>query len=247
MALRLTKQDKEKLQKINNSVRAKKNRLKNNYNVDSTIEPLKISNVTSRTQLNNYYEEAREFIRGYGNKYRKNKYGFVARQVDINKAKYQVERANKERARRLQALKDEEFKTRGKSTGFTALDRFLMGDSRYSSYEPIKFDFNTIRNQKHFDKRLANIVYSSTPEYFNKKNETLKDNILSAIATNWGNLGLEAFKFISNLTPDEVARYYETEDVFNFEIFGSPQGLGDVNKNIEYFYQTFGLGDYREA
>lgn len=247
MALRLTKRDKEKLQKINNSVRAKKNRLKNNYNIDSTIKPLKISDVTSRTQLNNYYEEAREFVRGYGNKYRKNKYGFVARRVDINRAKYQVERANKERARRLQALKDEEFKTRGKSTGFTALDRFLMGDSRYSSYEPIKFDFNTIRNQKHFEKRLANIIYSSTPEYFNRKNETLKDNILNAIKNNWGNLGKDAYSFISNLTADEVAHYYETEDVFNFEIFGSPQGLGDVNKNIEYFNQTFGLGNYHES
>ena len=53
MAVRLTKQDKAKLQKINNSVRAKKNRLKNNYNIDSTIKPLKISDVTSRTQLNN--------------------------------------------------------------------------------------------------------------------------------------------------------------------------------------------------
>ena len=247
MALRLTKRDKEKLQKINNSVRAKKNRLKNNYNIDSTIKPLKISDVTSRTQLNNYYEEAREFVRGYGNKYRKNKYGFVARRVDINRAKYQVERANKERARRLQALKDEEFKTRGKSTGFTALDRFLMGDSRYSSYEPIKFDFNTIRNQKHFDKRLANIINSSTPEYFNRKNETLKYNILNAIKNNWGNLGKDAYSVISNLTPDEVARLYETEDVFNFEIFGSPSGLGDINKNIEYFNQTFGLGDYSEA
>ena len=247
MMIRITKKDRELIKRVNANVRAKKNRLKNDYKIESDFYVKPISKFQSRSELNKYLEDARKFTRGYGNRYRKNKYGFVARVVDIHKAQFEVERANQERKRQLMKLKNIEFKTRGKSTGFTALDRYLMGDSRYSAYEPVKFDFNTIKNQRHFDKRLANIIASSTPEHFNKKNETLKNNILKSIQNSWGNLGKEAYNFIKGLTPDEVARYYETEDVFNFEIFGSPAGLGDVNKNIEYFYQTFGLGEYKNA
>ena len=247
MAIRITKKDKDLIRRINNSVRAKEKRLKNEYGITSDFNVKTITKFNTRAELNNYVREARGFTRGYGNRYRKNKYGFVARVVDIHKAQYETERANKERKRQLDRLKLLEFKSRGESTGFNALDRYLMGDSRYSAYEPIKFDFNTIRNQKHFDKRLANIIESSTEEHFNKKNETLKDNVLKSIQNHWGNLGKDAYNFIKGLTADEVAKYYETEDVFNFETFGSPEGLGDINKNIEIFNRTFGLGAYNNA
>lgn len=247
MAIRITKKDKDLIRRINQNVRAKERRLRNEYGITSDFNVKNVNKFKTRAELNNYVSEARGFTRGYANRYRKNKYGFVARVVDIHKAQYETERANKERKRQLDRLKLLEFKTRGESTGFNALDRYLMGDSRYSAYEPIKFDFNTIKNQKHFDKRLANIIESSTVEHFSKKNETLKSNILKSIKNNWGNLGNDAYKFINSLTPDEVARYYETEDVFNFEIFGSPTGLGDINKNIEIFNSTFGLGGYNNA
>ena len=247
MAIRITKKDKDLIRRINQNVRAKEKRLKNEYGITSDFNTKSVTKFNTRAELNNYVSEAKRFTRGYANKYRKNKYGFVARMVDIHKAQYETRRANRERKKQLNRLRELDFKSRGESTGFKALDRYLMGDSRYSAYEPIKFDFNTIRNQKHFDKRLANIIESSTAEHFNKKNETLKANILKSIENNWGNLGKDAYKFIKGLTPDEVARYYETEDVFNFETFGSPTGLGDINKNIEIFNRTFGLGEYNNA
>lgn len=244
MAIRITRKDRDMIRKINNNVRAKERRLKNNYGITSDFKTKNVTSFKSRSELKEYVRNANSFTRGYGNKYRKNKYGFVASLYDIAQARHATARANKERKRQLDKFKLEEFKSRGKSTGFTALDRMLMGDSRYSSFEPIKFNFNSIRNQRHFDKRLENIINSSTKDHFDKKNEILKQNILKSIEQNWGNLGKEAYEFIKDKTSDEVAKLFLTEDVFDFEVFGSPQNLGDIAKNIERFYMTFNLGIY---
>ena len=104
--IRITKKDRELIKRVNANVRAKKNRLKNDYKIESDFYVKPISKFQSRSELNKYLEDARKFTRGYGNRYRKNKYGFVARVVDIHKAEFATERANQERKRQLMKLKD---------------------------------------------------------------------------------------------------------------------------------------------
>ena len=100
MAIRITKKDKDLIRRINQNVRAKERRLRNEYGITSDFNVKNVNKFKTRAELNNYISEARGFTRGYANRYRKNKYGFVARVVDIHKAQYETERANKERKRR---------------------------------------------------------------------------------------------------------------------------------------------------
>lgn len=243
MPLRITKKDRQKINQANASIRNKMKRYRGYIPEFSTK---RASDFTTREELNNYLKDAKVYTRGYAYSYRKNKYGFVKRNVEIARANRLVEQANRIRKKKQEELALKEFRSRGESTGMTALDRFLMGDDRYQAYKPLKFDFNKIKNQKHYEKRLTHIIESSTKEYFDSRAEQLKNNILSAIQTNWGNLGNDAYEFIKSMPADEVVTLFETEDVFDFETFGSPSGLSDISKNIERFYQTFKLGAYSD-
>lgn len=243
MALRITKKDRQKINQVNTSIR---NKMKKYRGYIPEFMTKRANEFTTREELNNYLHDAKVYTRGYANQYRKNKYGFVKRNIEIARAKRLVDEANRIRKKKREELALKEFKSRGESTGMTALDRFLMGDDRYQAYKPLKFDFNKIKNQKHFEKRIQHIIDSSTKDYFDSRSNQLKANLLDAIQTNWGNLGNEAYEFIKSLPADEVLTLFETEDVFNFETFGSPSGLSDISKNIERFYQTFKLGAYSD-
>ena len=54
MALRLTSKDKEKIKRVNNSVR-RKNKQMDNYNIDIYLPVISATKFTSRKQLNEYF------------------------------------------------------------------------------------------------------------------------------------------------------------------------------------------------
>ena len=237
MAVRLTNKDKEKLRKINNSVR-RKNKQMDNYNLDFYLPTLPISKVKSRKQLNNYYDTARRYTRGYGFKYKKNIYGVVASNREIAQAKRLASEVTKERQKRLMKIAPEDFKTRGKPTGSSIMQRKLMGDSRYDVYDPVKFRFGSLRNREQFENRVKSLVNQLNPEYITKKNEQLKENLIKAINTNWGKDGKKATEYINSLSPDEVLKEFMSEDIFEFSYIYDEK---DIKRQIEIFEATYNL------
>lgn len=237
MAVRLTNKDKEKLRKINNSVR-RKNKQMDNYDLDFYLPTLPISKVTSRKQLNEYYDTARRYTRGYGFKFKKNNYGVVASYREIAQAKRLANEVTKERQKRLMKIAPEEFKTRGKPTGSSIMQRKLMGDSRYDVYDPVKFRFGSLRNRKQFENRVESLANQLNPEYIAKKNEQLKENLIKAISTNWGKDGKKATDYIKSLSPDEVLEEFMSEDIFEFSYIYDEN---DIKRQIEIFEATYNL------
>lgn len=237
MAVRLTNKDKEKLRKINNSVR-RKNKQMDNYDLDFYLPTLPISKVTSRKQLNEYYDTARRYTRGYGFKFKKNNYGVVASNREIAQAKRLANEVTKERQKRLMKIAPEEFKTRGKPTGSSIMQRKLMGDSRYDVYDPVKFRFGSLRNRKQFENRVESLANQLNPEYIAKKNEQLKENLIKAISTNWGKDGKKATDYIKSLSPDEVLEEFMSEDIFEFSYIYDEN---DIKRQIEIFEATYNL------
>lgn len=237
MAVRLTNKDKEKLRKINNSVR-RKNKQMDNYDLDFYLPTLPISKVTSRKQLNEYYDTARRYTRGYGFKFKKNNYGVVASNREIAQAKRLANEVTKERQKRLMKIAPEEFKTRGKPTGSSIMQRKLMGDSRYDVYDPVKFRFGSLRNRKQFENRVESLANQLNPEYIAKKNEQLKENLIKAISTNWGKDGKKATDYIKSLSPAEVLEEFMSEDIFEFSYIYDEN---DIKRQIEIFEATYNL------
>lgn len=237
MAVRLTNKDKEKLRRINNNVR-RKNKQMENYGVDIYVSTLPINKVTSRKQLNDYYDRARKYTKGYAYKYKQNKYGTVASNIELAKAKRLAEQVTRERQKRLMKIAPEDFKTRGKPTGSSIMQRKLMGDSRYDIYDPVKFRFGSLRNREQFENRVESLANQLNPEYITRKNEQLKENLIKAISTNWGKDGKKATDYIKSLSPDEVLKEFMSEDIFEFSYIYDEN---DVKRQIEIFEATYNL------
>ena len=237
MAVRLTNKDKEKLRRINNNVR-RKNKQMENYGIDIYVSTLPQSKVTSRKQLNDYYDRARKYTKGYAYKYKQNKYGTVVSNIELAKAKRLAEQVTRERQKRLMKIAPEDFKTRGKPTGSSIMQRKLMGDSRYDIYDPVKFRFGSLRNREQFENRVESLANQLNPEYITRKNEQLKENLIKAISTNWGKDGKKATDYIKSLSPDEVLKEFMSEDIFEFSYIYDEN---DVKRQIEIFEATYNL------
>lgn len=237
MAVRLTNKDKEKLRRINNNVR-RKNKQMENYGVDIYVSTLPINKVTSRKQLNDYYDRARKYTKGYAYKYKQNKYGTVASNIELAKAKRLAEQVTRERQKRLMKIAPQDFKTRGTPTGSSIMQRKLMGDSRYDIYDPVKFRFSSLRNREQFENRVESLANQLNPEYIARKNEQLKENLIKAISTNWGKDGKKATDYIKSLSPDEVLKEFMSEDIFEFSYIYDEN---DIKRQIEIFEATYNL------
>lgn len=237
MAVRLTQKDKDKLKRINNSVR-RKNKQMDNYGIDIYMPVLTTDKVTSRKQLNDYYDRARTYTRGYAYKYKQNQYGVVASYKELARAKRLAGEVSRERARRFREFAPEEFKSRGKGTGGSIMQRKLMGDSKYDMFNPVKFNFKSLRNREHFENRIQNYMNQLEPDYIDRRNETLKENIINAIEESWGTKGQKAKEYIKSLSPEDVFKEFMTEDVFDFRyIYDKNQ----VDRQVEIFESTYNL------
>lgn len=237
MAVRLTKKDKERLNKVNASVRRKNKQLEN-YNVDIYVPTLPISKVTSRKQLNDYYERARIYTRSYAYKYRKNQYDVVASNIEIAKAKRLAEAVSKDRAKRFMKVAPKDFKSYGKSTGSSIMQRKLMGDDRYAMYDPVKFNFSSLRTREQFENRVDRLMQQLQPDYIDERNRKLKDNILKAMQNNWGKYGKKAQEYIKSLSPNEVLDKFMSEDVFDFSYIYDENSIA---RQVEQFEATFNI------
>lgn len=237
MALRLTKKDKEKIKRVNNSVR-RKNKQMDNYNIDIFMPVISATKFTSRKQLNEYLDNARKYTRGYAYKYKKNQYGTVVSNIELARAKRLAEQVTRERAKRFKAIAPKEFKSRGKGIGSSIMQRKLMGDDRFSMYDPVKLNFSSLRSRNQFENRVASFINQLQPDYISTKNKQLKNNIIRAMEENWGKAGQKAINFIKNMSEDNIVKEFMSEDVFDFSyIYDKTK----VDRQIEIFEATYNL------
>lgn len=237
MALRLTKNDKEKIKRVNNSVR-RKNKQMDNYDIDIYMPVISATKFTSRKQLNEYLDQARKYTRGYAYKYKKNQYGTVVSNIELARAKRLAQAVTRERAKRFKEIAPKEFKSRGKGIGSSIMQRKLMGDDRFAMYDPVTFNFSSLRSRSQFEHRVESLMNQLKPDYISFKNEQLKNNIIKAMQENWGRSGKKAIDFIKAMSPEKVVKEFMSEDVFNFSyIYDKTQ----VDRQIEIFEATYNL------
>ena len=237
MALRLTKNDKEKIKRVNNSVR-RKNKQMDNYNIDIYMPVISATKFTSRKQLNEYLDQARKYTRGYAYKYKKNQYGTVVSNIELARAKRLAQDVTRERAKRFKEIAPKEFKSRGKGIGSSIMQRKLMGDDRFAMYDPVTFNFSSLRSRSQFENRVESLMNQLKPDYISSKNKQLKNNIIKAMQENWGRSGKKAIDFIKAMSPENVVKEFMSEDVFNFSyIYDKTQ----VDRQVEIFEATYNL------
>lgn len=243
--LRLSKKDLERISKTNQFIKNKKKRLYKNYKVSTDIEPIDINKITSRKELNDFYFKARMFKNSSKYRFKKNKYNFVMSQYDINKMKYLTSNINSKRKSEWNKVKNKAYTLRGKQVS-TLSERKWMGSNKYGSYNLLSFNFESFESLKQWNARKEHLEAVSKGSYYKRKNEQLKQNILTSIATYWGIDGYDAYKMIENMSADEVVKEFESEDIFSMDIFGSPNifSKNEIKMHIDEFYKVYGLGKY---
>ena len=240
MAVRLTNKDKEKLRRINNNVR-RKNKQMENYGIDIYVSTLPQSKITSRKQLNDYYDRARKYTRGYAYKYKKNTYNVVASNIEIAQAKRLAQDITRARNKRFKEIAPKEFKTYGKSTKSSVYQRRLMtkdGEDKYAMFDPVDFDFSKIQTRRQFEHRMDYYLKQLEPDYIPKKNEQLKENIIKAMRKHWGKYANKSIKYVKSLSPEEVVEQFLTEDIFDFKYIYRDD---DKVRQAEIFEATYNL------
>lgn len=242
MAVRLTNKDKEKLRRINNNVR-RKNKQMDNLGIGDIyhIETLPISQVKSRKQLNDYYDNARRYTRGYGFKFKQNIYGVTVTRRELAQAKRLAQDITRERQKRFKEVAPKEFKSYGKPTGSSVYQRRFMtarGDDKYDIFDPVSLNFGTLQSRGQFERRVANYMKQLEPDYIGKKNELLKDNIIKAMRKHWGNYADKSIEYVKSLSPDEVVEQFLTEDIFDFKYIYRDD---DKARQAEIFEATYNL------
>lgn len=238
MAIRLTQKDKDKINRINRSI-ARKNKQMQNFGLKNLNLPItKANEFKTRKELNNYLEKARSYTKGYGFKFRKNKYGVVASYSEIAKAGRIAQEVSKARAKRFKEIAPQEFKTRGKGTGSSVMQRKLMGDDRYDIFDKVKFNFSSLQNREHFENRVKYLLKQLQPNYIADKNEQLKENIIKAINDRWGEKGKKCADYVKSLTADDAVKQFFTEDVFDFDFIYDPM---EIARKVEIFEATYNI------
>ena len=240
MAVRLTNKDKEKLRRINNNVR-RKNKQMENYGIDIYVSTLPQSKITSRKQLNDYYDRARKYTRGYAYKYKKNTYNVVASNIEIAQAKRLAQDITRARNKRFKEVAPKEFKSYGKSTKSSVYQRRLMtkdGEDKYAMFDPVDFDFSKIQTRRQFEHRMNYYLRQLEPDYIPKKNEQLKENIIEAMRKHWGKYANKSIEYVKSLSPEEVVEQFLTEDIFDFKYIYRDD---DKARQAEIFEATYNL------
>lgn len=237
MAIRISKKDRDKINRINQSIR-RKNKQMDNFGIGIYKPVIRANEFKTRKQLNEYLSEARTYLRGYGFKYKKNDYGVVATWGEIAKAKRLAKDVSKSRNKRLMKVATKDFTSYGKKTGSSVMQRKLMGDDRYDMYKPIEFNFSSLRTRDQLENRISNLNKQLSPGYIDRKNKILKENIIKAMKRSWGGGSRTTRKWIKSLTPDQVLEYFVSEDVFDFDYIYRDD---EVARRIEEFMATFNL------
>ena len=234
--MRITQQDKELLKKTNNITR--KNKVLKNYKIDKSMNVKSIDDFETRKDFNDYIKKAHVFTSSPSNIYRKNRYGVVGSQEMLNEIKNELQKVNQQRKEKWNEIKNLDFKSRGEKTGTSIKQRQLMGDDRFNVYQPLKFDFKNVKTRNELEQKLESLRYKQTDEYYDKRRQVLKDNLIKAIDENWGANGKDAKDYIQSLSNEEVEQKFISEDVFHFDYIYNEKKL---KSQINRFHRTFGL------
>ena len=117
---------------------------------------------------------------------------------------------NQKRAKRLERLQETEMKSRGEKLGYT-VGQFGMGKAEEVSLTPIKA-FTSKMNRADLNKKYKHILKESQANYFDVKDEVLRNNYIKGLKTNYDEADLEdVIAAIEDMPFDEFYSTFQAE------------------------------------
>lgn len=123
---------------------------------------------------------------------------------------------NQARKRQLERVANIEMTSRGESLGYKKGD-IGMGKAEEIALEPVKA-FTPSMNRRDLNKRFAQLRKESQSNYWNKRNEIMRENYIRTIETNFPEAMVsDIVESIREMEFDEFRKVFEAEDQGTFE------------------------------
>lgn len=222
-------EDKQLIQQANRRIKAKQARLKAK-GFDVTLPTKQPKEFKSKKQIEKYIEEQNKIskTRYYYN--RKTKKLLPA--SDYGRLQELVMRRNKLIQERYGEVLESEFTTAGRPTGNTvgaiagSLKAVRLGNTKFDPLLPRNFTANDIRDEKHLQDLIARYDQQAQEEYWQEKDERLKQNYIESLSTAYG-----------DTRPEEVEKLQEKLNRMDLQEFMKAYYSDDI-VSITYNYTT---------
>lgn len=187
MALRITKNDKAEISRLNRNIREKKNRAAKNYGMEVNFDRVGISDFTTRAELNAYKQKAAEFLRVGAHATVTNEKGVELALRDVVKYKQTIRRANRTKQKRLEEINKLNSTRQGQETGKSVEQtQGLMGDVRLQEFNPLSDSVDWVQSPAKFKEALKKKVTGFKGDFLKRSDVRLMENYLSKLTDVFG-------------------------------------------------------------
>lgn len=218
--LRITSREKAELQRLTKNAKAKSKRIEKQFDINVGIDFKKVSDFTSRAEVNAYKKQLESFTNRHNLNYQyvKNKHGQVFTKKEVNEIIREEKRINRRKVEERKKYEKKAFKSAGKPTGITVEQRReVMRDDRYSNTEPVDFKrlLNNVRDQGEFKEFLKNVEKAYTGDFIRKRNELYRENYKKALFNVFGMDASTIISHVENIALGSFMDMYYEEDLAN--------------------------------
>lgn len=223
---RPSKKDQLRFNKLKKRTNSKLSRIKKNDGVDFSAEinvPSSINDFATRKEYNQFVERA-EFFNIRNNSHYKivtNKFGVKSTVRELSQEKVRTKIAQRRADDVMKGVLTKPIFDQGKQTNTTVGQKMLeMGKPSVGGIvRPSDFNFETYQTQAGLEGRFKSTEGRSQPNYYDKRNEKLKDNFIYVLNEAYNSDGQELIEKIRAMSNDDFFMIYTRTEEFNFEVY----------------------------
>jgi hypothetical protein len=220
----------EEYNRLRRNALSKVNRIKKETGVDlkSEIALPRIKEVKTYEELERLQDQFKNFTRRNNNEYQivKNQYNVKATRKQLNEINQKTKKAQENADKRIEELnmKEKPYFVDGKEITGGLQQRLLVSgkpEDRTGIYRPEDFDFSQIRNQEDLENRAKNMEKRLEPDYYNRREEKMKENLLFIISQTFNSDADHLVKVMELIPASDLYEMYLLFDEFSFEYYDS--------------------------
>lgn len=224
---RIRNTDRSEFTRLSRNANAKLSRIQQNYGIrPSDIHvPNSIESFSSRADFNEWVDKIERFTRR-GNPnymYRQNKYGVVASVAEINQADRRNRLAQSKAEMRMREIWNKPVIVDGEVSGTVGERQRMRMNEMENVADRIKdYDFDSFRTRELFDKKNVNMQNKLEPDYYDERDERLKQNFIRAVQGSTTENTDEIIDKLNRINGRDLYELFQTNpDIITFEEFDS--------------------------
>jgi hypothetical protein len=241
---RITRKEREELQKLNKNVSNKKSYIRNNKGAEVVgVETLSIKQLESmsRKEVNAYKESMKHFTKRQATNYKvRNEHGVEFTKKEVNEIEKTIQRANRAKKQRKDRVNEMQLKQGGKSIGKLADQRGLMTKQKYADLRLLNFNLNSFQSKGAFNRYKGQKENTYEGDFQTRQDRTYKAHYIRALRNTFGISETRDItrKIMDMSLQDFMDMYYSQLDLADIDyIYDPTEQKNRLSKLKEHFLE----------